>query len=621
MATTQGDGDDLYQVAILVDQLKHDDVQQRVNAFSNLERIASALGHERTRDELIPFIADSIEDEDVVISVIADKLGPLAAYLRGTDYLHVLIRPLELLVCGEESQIRDKALQSAEEIVARMNEEQIVRHFMPLIQKLAAKDWFTARSGAASLIALIFGRVTERARSELQGILGKLSSDDTAAVRKAVAKSLPSIVRVASPSVRMDMLELLKVLAKDEQDSIRIQIIPASAVFASVLNLEQKANNIVTTIVSLASDRAWRVRWSLCHHLKDIFGAMQDGGASSANATHTNNIVNTLANVFENLLNDPEPEVRAAGGMHISAVCEFIPKAVIISKIVPTLQRLAADNTDFVRAVIASEVSQLSPNLGKEDTVKLLLPLLLSLLRDEGSDVRLNVISNLDGINATIGVELLSQSLLPAVISLGQDPKWRVRLAVIELTPMIGKQLGAEIFTNNLVSICIGWLTDTVYSIRKAGALNIRKLNDIFGEEWTARQIIPKLEKMQGNTVHYHRMACLHAAQVMLDRSEVSLAGSGKTKVSSSSSVAVTSTSAANCSVYLCRLLVPIVLHLGRDQVANVRMTVAKIFAFSLSVLPATDPLRGEIINILKVLSSDSDRDVRFYATQAIAQK
>jgi hypothetical protein len=34
-----GDGDDLYQVAILVDQLKHDDVQLRINAFNNLERI------------------------------------------------------------------------------------------------------------------------------------------------------------------------------------------------------------------------------------------------------------------------------------------------------------------------------------------------------------------------------------------------------------------------------------------------------------------------------------------------------------------------------------------------------------------------------------------------------
>lgn len=35
----EGDGDDLYQVAILVDQLKHDDVQLRINAFNNLERI------------------------------------------------------------------------------------------------------------------------------------------------------------------------------------------------------------------------------------------------------------------------------------------------------------------------------------------------------------------------------------------------------------------------------------------------------------------------------------------------------------------------------------------------------------------------------------------------------
>ena len=106
---------------------------------------------------------------------------------------------------------------------------------------------YTARSGAASLIALVFGRITDRARSDLLSTLGKLSSDDTAAVRKAVAKSLPSIVRSASPSVRMDMLELLKVLAKDEQDSIRIQIIPASAVFASTLTMEQKVRRDVTT--------------------------------------------------------------------------------------------------------------------------------------------------------------------------------------------------------------------------------------------------------------------------------------------------------------------------------------------------------------------------------------
>jgi serine/threonine-protein phosphatase 2A regulatory subunit A len=52
----KGEQQDLYQVALLIDQLKHDDVHFRVSASSNLARIAAALGPERTRDELIPFL-------------------------------------------------------------------------------------------------------------------------------------------------------------------------------------------------------------------------------------------------------------------------------------------------------------------------------------------------------------------------------------------------------------------------------------------------------------------------------------------------------------------------------------------------------------------------------------
>lgn len=76
------DLDDLYQVALLVDQLKHDDVQMRITAFGSLERIgkncdvlvlllfiflfrllsAAALGVDRTRDELIPFISGKVSN-------------------------------------------------------------------------------------------------------------------------------------------------------------------------------------------------------------------------------------------------------------------------------------------------------------------------------------------------------------------------------------------------------------------------------------------------------------------------------------------------------------------------------------------------------------------------------
>jgi serine/threonine-protein phosphatase 2A regulatory subunit A len=71
----QGDSDELYPIAVLIDELKvcsnhphlpnqsvtkrfaqHDDVLLRLNAIHRLSTIALALGPERTRDELIPFL-------------------------------------------------------------------------------------------------------------------------------------------------------------------------------------------------------------------------------------------------------------------------------------------------------------------------------------------------------------------------------------------------------------------------------------------------------------------------------------------------------------------------------------------------------------------------------------
>lgn len=101
---------------MLIDQLKHDDSVLRINAAKNLIQIgtlflyekvvskrynfillhtARSLGPDRTRSELIPFLTgntsfinskhtdfmlnefyiDSVDDEDEVIAVIAEKLG------------------------------------------------------------------------------------------------------------------------------------------------------------------------------------------------------------------------------------------------------------------------------------------------------------------------------------------------------------------------------------------------------------------------------------------------------------------------------------------------------------------------------------------------------------------
>lgn len=52
--------DDLFAVALLIDELKHEDVQYRLNANRNLLTIAQALGPERTRTELLPFLQGTV---------------------------------------------------------------------------------------------------------------------------------------------------------------------------------------------------------------------------------------------------------------------------------------------------------------------------------------------------------------------------------------------------------------------------------------------------------------------------------------------------------------------------------------------------------------------------------
>lgn len=43
-------------VATLIDELKHEDVTYRLNSIKKLDVIANALGIERTRNELVPFL-------------------------------------------------------------------------------------------------------------------------------------------------------------------------------------------------------------------------------------------------------------------------------------------------------------------------------------------------------------------------------------------------------------------------------------------------------------------------------------------------------------------------------------------------------------------------------------
>lgn len=574
---------DLYQISLLIDQLRHDDSQMRINATKNLYQIAQALGPERTRDELIPFLNESMDDEDDVLLSIAENIAEIRHFVGGSEYYYLLLEPIELLAVVEEGSVRDASVKAVGLIVDGMPDADLVTHYVPFVIGLAQKDWFTSRISSTSLFHIAYKRLPSNIQKEFREIYAKLCIDDTPMVRRMAAQNFGEFALKLTPrEVQEELLPAFKKLAVDEQDSVRIQVVSICISLTQIFPLEVKMSEVLPVVLGIASDRSWRVRWSLAVKL---FQVAQGMGSQVAN--------NSLCECFEEMLRDQEAEVRSAAAGQIHHIASLVRKDIILGRLLPIINHIITDTSDHTRASCASVINHLSSLLGKEDTVENLLPMLLQLLRDESSDVRLNVIANLDAISSVIGVDLLSQSLLPAIVDLAEDSKWRVRFAIIEHIPHIANQLGCQFFNEKLNNLCMTWLGDDIYSIRRAATDNLSQLSKQFGEEWTSEHIIPRLDRMHLHTNYLQRMTSLYGLQVLFN---------------SLSSQTIEET------------VLPLVLSMATDPVPNVRLTVARTIQEMIKIHGKDirlSALTGAITPTLVKLCQDNDRDVRFYANKA----
>ncbi|PSN41046.1 Serine/threonine-protein phosphatase 2A 65 kDa regulatory subunit A alpha isoform [Blattella germanica] len=542
MAASDSGDDSLYPIAVLIDELKNEDVQLRLNSIKKLSTIALALGIERTRSELIPFLTDTIYDEDEVLLALAEQLGSFTPLVGGPDHVHCLLPPLEALATVEETVVRDKAVDSLRAISGQHNPADLEAHFVPLVQRLASGDWFTSRTSACGLFSVCYQRVSPSVKADLRNHFRNLCQDDTPMVRRAAASKLGEFAKVVEVEyLKSDLIPMFVNLAQDEQDSVRLLAVEACVSIATLLQQDDVEQLVMPTLRQCAGDTSWR---------------------------------SDLVPAFQSLLKDTEAEVRAAAAHKVRDFCQnldpYQQETIIMTNILPFVKELVADPNQHVKSALASVIMGLSPILGKHNTIEHLLPLFLSQLKDECPEVRLNIISNLDCVNEVIGIQQLSQSLLPAIVELAEDSKWRVRLAIIEYMPLLAGQLGVEFFDEKLNSLCMTWLVDHVYAIREAATLNLKKLVEKFGPEWAQNTVIPKV-----------------------------LAEACGSEITA-------------------KLMLPTVLTMANDNVANVRFNVAKTLQ---KIGPVLEPscIQTQVKPVLDKLNVDTDVDVKYFASEAIA--
>lgn len=574
-------------VQSLINHLRNEDSQLRLNSMERLGYIARSIGPVKTRRELIPLLAALNEDDDEVLEAMARELGDFVPLVGGAEHARVLLGPLEEFSRSDEPSVRDHAVTSLEKIARELPRDVIDTDFLEIVRSLATDklDGVTSKVSAAKLIPVAYELSAPVRHDELTALFLRLAGDETAMVRRAVSSVFGRLSQQLGAEALQSsaLLGALSSLAGDEQDSVRILAVPAVVEVAGLFAPEAARDLLQGTVTALAHDKSWRVRYSAADCYVRLTRALCGEDKDAAR--------DRMLGAFVEFLRDSEAEVRTVAASRFAEMSALVPVAEVAELLLPCAQVLVRDQNEHVREALALVVTGVAPILGPGSHCEAIVDSVVKpLLEDDSSAVRLNIIKSLKMVSGVTGIDAISQALLAPITQLARHDQWRVRLSVIELIPALAAELGVEFFNDKLASLSLYWLNDSVFAIRDAAVKNLRGLTEIFGVEWAKAVIIPSVLGFATHQNYLYRMTALFAI------AELSPVVSGEVVVDT---------------------FLPTVLTFAEDPVANVRFNAAKTLQVMVPLVP-DQVLETRIKPCLNNLMSDLDRDVNFYAAKCL---
>ncbi|XP_072125774.1 serine/threonine-protein phosphatase 2A 65 kDa regulatory subunit A beta isoform-like [Mobula birostris] len=547
------------------------DVGFQAEVCPALRALSVAAGCRLAQDCWSRFASHTIFDEDEALLALAEQLGSFTVLVGGPEYVHCLLPPLENLATVEKSVVRDKAIDSLRAISHEHSPADLEVHFVPLVKRLTCGDWFTSRTSACSLFSVCYPRVSSSVKTELRQLFHSLCSDDTPVVRQAAASKLGEFAKVVELEfLKSDIIPLFTSLASDEQ----VCSCRADTGVAAGSRIEV-GGHWDTLALSADPEKVLdeeppppqpHLCWS-----SDVEEATA-GAPDTANSPERKAPLR-LQELFAALNGGKWDSVRLLAVEACVSIAQLLPQEDLEALVMLTLRQAMDDKSWRVRYVVADKFSEVRV-IAKAQSA--------SLWYD--------------------GIHQLSQSLLPAIVELAEDAKWRVRLAIIEYMPLLAGLLGVEFFDEKLNSLCMTWLVDHVYAIREAATNNLTKLVEKFGKDWAESTIVPKVLAMASDPKYHLR----RTSENLLTRSPNEQETEGSEVLSEACGQEITA-----------KHMLPTVLQMAGDQVANIRFNVAKSLQKIGPVLDAST-LQNEFKPILEKLGQDQDMDVKYFAQEAM---
>ena len=560
----------------LLEDLQNPDIKIKKNAFQNLRGISLALGRERTRKELFPYLKSCIdEEEDEIIIELAKVLSNFIDCIGGKQYIKELLNLLEVILTIDDHFVRIEILNTIKLVIKQIGKvSEIETDLIAIINNLYNSDDINQKKCAMNLLIFLYKDLNNNNKNLALNYFDKFLVDNNISVKKELLKEITEITTELS----IDYIKkMINVILKDKNDSMRIDIVNIILSIKNHKNINEFIDTIYDLIPKLAEDSNWRVRLTVADKINEFLNF----------PNINNNFKQKTIDIFAKLLEDSEAEIRNICCLRLEEITKILKDEKNFDKILQNLRNLEKDQKNFVKGALASNVLKICELIGPKKTNDYIFPIFLTLIKDENIEIRMNLINNLSNLNKVIAINDIIESLMPSIKEISANKSWRVRIQIMEIIPVLAKLFNQHLFMSNIFPICITSLMDSVFSIREASCkLFVTIYKDIKNEEFE-KKLIEKLNELCLSSSYLLRNTALVYIKFYIEK--------------------------LDDKVYLEffeKKIIEIVFNLSKDKIANVRLNCAFILNKIKNINFKDSKINEEIKKIIEVLKTDKDDDV-----------
>lgn len=536
--------------------MQKDDFDLRLSAIKQIPKIINDSNCEKFINEVVPFIAGVLDDEeDSLVLEALNVITGLIPLQNSKQNTHKFLLIVELGLLSYNSKVREESIKVYKIILKEsLNNSKDFDPF-ELIQKLTNSISQKSRIAFLSIIPFSYKYLNSNQKSRVTSFMKQFSIEGNEFTKKSLSLAMKDLSFFINEDAFMN---IVSTLLESKNESVRIPIMNCIANLKYHQNLNLLQNYIQQVITTIGSDESWRVRYTLAININEIlsFSILTSSLKKEVIKQYCKLFIDQeveiriicvkkLANCLEKLkddeenliaildsfekatLNEKNVDAKNVIAESVISISKYIPKDKIKSVIVPICYELLkkSDIPKIIETNMRSpkgekkRLSVASPNAIKnaaagDNKKEQKSSKITSMIYDnsgnieEEVDVQLKIIRNLPVLSKYLNHDF-EEEMIKAITEVYLNCQWKSKAKLIviiqELIPLVSKKSLTSSFFNLIIS---KGLQENVFLLRE---VSIKCLIEILikgQDEQIEKEVISYFEKLKKSSVYQQRNLC-----------------------------------------------------------------------------------------------------------------